>query len=65
VSLDDQRGTKAAERVFEIRVVPDSQSGVRLLAGQRVIIRFENRAKPLLSQWYRWFLQLIQRRFKV
>jgi putative peptide zinc metalloprotease protein len=65
ISLDDRRGTKAAERIFEIRVAPDPESGVRLLSGQRVILRFENRAKPLLAQWYRWFLQLIQRRFKV
>jgi len=64
-SLDDQRGTKAAERIFEIRVAPDPESRVRLLSGQRVILRFENRSKPLLAQWYRWFLQLIQRRFKV
>jgi len=65
VSLDDQRGTQAAQRVFEIHVAPDRSSGVRLLAGQRVIIRFENRDKPLLEQGYRWFLQLIQRRFEV
>jgi len=65
MSLDDQKGTKTAERVFEIRIAPDPESGVRLLAGQRVIIRFENRPKPLLAQWKRSLLQLIQRRLKV
>ena len=65
VSADDQKGTKTAERVFEIRIAPDPESCVRLLAGQRVIIRFENRSKPLLEQWKRSLLQLIQRRSKV
>ena len=65
VSADDQKGTKSAERVFEIRIAPDPESCVRLLAGQRVIIRIENRSKPLLEQWKRSLLQLIQRRFKV
>ena len=32
---DDQRGTKAAERFFEIHVTPDVASGVTLLSGQR------------------------------
>ena len=65
VSADDEKGTKAAERVFEIRIAPDPESCVRLLAGQRVIIRFENRSKPLLEQWKRSLLQMFQRRFKV
>jgi len=65
MSVDDQKGTKTAERVFEIRIAPDPCSDVRLLAGQRVIIRFDNRSKPLIAQWKRSLLQLIQRRFKV
>ncbi|MCX5683343.1 MAG: hypothetical protein NT049_06625 [Planctomycetota bacterium] len=65
VSADDQKGTKTAERVFEIHIVPDPESCVRLLAGQRVVIRLENRSKPLLEQWKRSLLQLIQRRFKI
>jgi hypothetical protein len=65
ISVDDQKGTKTAERVFEIRIAPDPESCVRLLAGQRVVIRFENRSKPLLEQWKRSLLQLFQRRFKV
>ena len=65
ISVDDQKGTKTAERVFEIRIAPDPESCVRLLAGQRVIIRFENQSKPLLEQWKRSLLQMFQRRFKV
>jgi putative peptide zinc metalloprotease protein len=65
VSLDDEKGTKTAERIFEIRIAPDPESCVRLLAGQRVVIRFENRSKPLIEQWKRSLLQMFQRRFKV
>jgi putative peptide zinc metalloprotease protein len=64
-SVDDPKGLKAAERVFEVQVLPDPESPVRLLAGQRVVIRFETRRKPLLEQWKRSLLQLIQRRYKV
>jgi putative peptide zinc metalloprotease protein len=65
VTTEDQQGTKAAERVFEIQITPDPSSDVRLLAGQRVVIRFEASRKPLLAQWWRAALQLFQRRFKV
>jgi len=65
VTTEDQQGTKAAERVFEIQVTPDPSSAVHLLAGQRVVIRFEAARKPLLAQWWRAALQLFQRRFKV
>jgi len=59
----DQRGTKAAERFFEIRIAPSEGSNVRLLSGQRVMVRFDMPAKPLAVQWWRSLLQLIQRRF--
>jgi len=65
VTTEDAQGTKAAERVFEIQITPDPSSDVRLLAGQRVVIRFEASHKPLLAQWWRAALQLFQRRFKV
>ena len=60
---DDQRGTRAAERFFEIHVRPDPNSGVPLLSGQRVVVRLEMPPKPLIVQWYRSLLQLIQKRF--
>ena len=62
-ALDDRRGTKAAERFFEIRIEPGKERP--LLSGQRVVVRFEAAAKPLLAQWYRALLQLIQRRFQI
>ena len=61
---DDQRGTKAAERFFELRITP-AISSHRLLPGQRVIIRLQCSDKPLLAQWSRSILQLVQRRFHI
>jgi putative peptide zinc metalloprotease protein len=65
VARDDRRGVKAAERVFEIQVTPDREAAGRLLAGQRVVLRFENRPKPIAEQAWRRILQMAQRRFKV
>ena len=68
VAADDKQGMKASEHLFEIQVEPappDVDHPVRLLAGQRVVIQFSNERKPLLAQWWRSLLQLIQRRFKV
>jgi putative peptide zinc metalloprotease protein len=69
----DPRGRKAAERFFEIRIVPDpvDDSGgawhgrCPLLSGQRVVVRVEMPSRPLARQWYRSILQLIQRRFQI
>jgi putative peptide zinc metalloprotease protein len=65
VATEDPRGTKTSERFFEIQVNPGPDSAGQLLAGQRVIIRFEAEPKPYLLQWWRGLLQLIQRRFQV
>ncbi len=62
---DDPRGIKAAERFFEIHVAPGKAENVKLLSGQRVVVRFEMPARPLLAQWWRSLLQLIQRRFHI
>ncbi len=64
-SPDDQHGTKTAERFFEIRIAPSENSDARLLSGQRVVVRFEMRPKPLMSQWWRSLMQLIQQRFHI
>jgi putative peptide zinc metalloprotease protein len=65
IKTDDRTGNTAAEAVFEIQVTPDPTSKVRLLPEQRVIIRFDTPAKPLLIQGKRWLDQLLQRRFHV
>jgi putative peptide zinc metalloprotease protein len=61
VAQDDKHGTKAAEEFFEIQVKPD-QERPRLLAGQRIFGRFEARPKPLITQWLRSLMQLMQGR---
>ena len=60
---DDPKGIKAAEMVREIHIVPDNSAHVRLLSGQRVVIRMNLPDKPLLSQWWRGLRQLLQQRF--
>ena len=60
---EDPKGLRPAERVFEIRIKPDSCE--QLLPGQRVIVRLERDAKPLMVQWWRSILQLVQKRFHI
>jgi len=61
----DPRGTRAAEKFFEIRIRPAPDSEVRLLSGQRVIARIQMPSKPLAAQWWRSIRQLFQRRFHI
>jgi putative peptide zinc metalloprotease protein len=61
----DQRGIRAAEKFFEVRIRPDSNSNVRLLTGQRVIARIQLPSKSLAKQWWHSLRQLFQRRFHI
>jgi putative peptide zinc metalloprotease protein len=61
----DQRGIKAAEKFFEVRIRPDCDGSFRLLTGQRVVARIQLESKPLVVQWWLWFRQLFQRRFYI
>ena len=65
VTREPQGGVRPAERLFEIHVAPDRSSDVRLLAGQRVVLRLQTAPKPYLVQAWRSVLQLLQRRFHV
>ena len=60
---DDPKGLRPAERIFEIRIKPDSCEN--LLPGQRVIVRIERDEKPLMVKWWRSILQLVQKRFHI
>src|SRR3990170_3044503 len=64
-SMQDPSGKKSAERYFEIRIKPDPLSAVRLLTGQRVVVRMNLKSKPLASQWWQSVRQLLQRRFRI
>ncbi|MBN1943462.1 MAG: PqqD family peptide modification chaperone [Phycisphaerae bacterium] len=63
--VKDEKGTKAAERQFEFDIAPDSDADVRLLAGQRLVVRFTLRSRPLLVQWYLKLRQLVMKRFNI
>jgi putative peptide zinc metalloprotease protein len=60
----DPRGARTAERVFQVLVRPDLAPHVRLLPGQRVVVRFDMSPKPLAVQWWRYLRQLILRRIQ-
>jgi putative peptide zinc metalloprotease protein len=69
----DPKGMKTSERFFEVEIEPqpvgDRQSPwfgrVPLIIGQRVVVRVEMPPRPLIRQWYRSILQLVQRRFQI
>jgi len=58
----------AAEGFFEIHVTPqiddpdDPERAIMLFPGQRVVVRFDMPSKPLVAQWWRSLLQLLQRK---
>ncbi len=59
----DPETKRTLEHFFEIRITPDPDTPTPLLAGERVIVRVSMPPQPLIQQWYRSVLQLIQRRF--
>ena len=68
---DDRDGIRTVSPFFEIRISPDKDGKIaieggreiKLLAGQRVMVRLSMSSKPLARQWWRLILQLVQRRF--
>ncbi len=61
-AADDPKGTRARERHFEIRIKPDMPPGARLWPGQRVVIRFKMRPRPVATQLRLKIQQLLQRK---
>jgi hypothetical protein len=61
----DPYGRKTAEKFFEVRIRPNSDDTIRLLTGQRVVVRIQLRSKPLAFQWWLSLGQLFQRRFHI
>jgi putative peptide zinc metalloprotease protein len=61
----DPRETRSAEMFFEIRIRPEPNSTVRLLTGQRVVVRTRMPSKPIAVQLWRSLRQLFQRRFHI
>ena len=67
IALDDPQGTQATEPFFQFLIdpvdVPDDLPPLR--SGQRVVVRFEMSAKPLMQQWIRRIRQMVQQRFQM
>jgi len=63
--IQDPSGLKTAEQFFEIRIRPAPESPVRLLSGQRVVVRIQMPSKPIAIQWWQSARQLFQRRFHI
>ncbi|HYQ59724.1 MAG TPA: hypothetical protein VEP29_01640, partial [Desulfatiglandales bacterium] len=65
ISTKDQTGRQAAEPFFQIyaRVIPTAD--VLLFHGRSGKVRFTLDSKPLVFQWGRKFLQLLQKRYQI
>ena len=65
ISAKDQTGRQAAEPFFQIyaHVIPGAE--VVLLHGRSGKLRFTLDSKPLVFQWGRLFLQLLQKRYQI
>jgi putative peptide zinc metalloprotease protein len=64
-SQTDPQGRKAAEPFFEVRAELPQSSDVLLRHGRSGKIRFDLPPEPLLQQWWRRLMQLLQRRYQV
>lgn len=62
---DDRSGTRSNEPFFELRAHLEGGPGTEILQGRAGKIRCALPWRPLLSQWYRSFRQLVQKRLKL
>jgi putative peptide zinc metalloprotease protein len=58
-------GTQTTEPVFEIRAPLRNDPAVKLLHGQRVVVRMTLEPAPLAAQWWRTLRQTFQRTYKL
>lgn len=63
--LDAQGAARPAERVFELRLIPDPSAATALYHGARVEARIALAPAPLLDQAWRRMRQALQRRLAV
>jgi putative peptide zinc metalloprotease protein len=63
VLLDDPSGTRAAEPFFELLATVPSTSDAAILHGRSGKIRFDLPPEPLLHQWIRKLLQILQKQY--
>lgn len=65
VSLSDESGLQTAEPFFQIYADLRPDPSVAFLHGRAGKLRFTLHPKPLLVQWGRKFLQLLQKRYQI
>jgi putative peptide zinc metalloprotease protein len=66
VRQDDQRGEMAAEPFFEVRVqLNDLKAELLTLNGLSGQMRIVLAPSPLLSQWKKWTMQQLQKRYQI
>jgi putative peptide zinc metalloprotease protein len=63
VAGTDQAGVKTREPFFAVQALVEPRHGVELLHGGSGKIRFEMPPQPLLGQWVRRAMQLLQKRY--
>lgn len=63
VEASDTSGMQAADPFFEVRAAVGEVAEAEVLHGRGGRIRFELPAEPLLKQGFRWFRQLLQKRY--
>jgi putative peptide zinc metalloprotease protein len=65
VSNADNSGTRAAEPFFEVRAVLAPPAGAVVLQGRSGWLRYTLPSEPLITQGYRAFRQLLQKRYSL
>jgi hypothetical protein len=58
-------GTHVTEPIFEIRAQLKPDTHVKLLHGQRAVVRMTLESTPLAAQWWRSLRQTFQRTYKL
>ena len=61
----NDEGRHAKEPIFEIRALLQPDASVKLLHGQRVVVRMTLESTPLAAQWWRSLRQTFQRTYKL
>jgi putative peptide zinc metalloprotease protein len=65
VSAEDPSGRMTAEPFFQVLAAMEPADGAMLLHHRSGQIRFELAPQPLLQQWWRKVLQLVQKRYRI
>jgi putative peptide zinc metalloprotease protein len=65
VNVKDKSGVMSSEPFYEVRLEIKKNEAVRIMHGRTGWARFTLTAEPLLKQWMRTLIQLIQKRYRI